>query len=259
MSNYTAIREVLNRMSGQYNTFTVPKIYVEYTGDLTTAILLNQVVFLSDKSKRSDGFFYKSYQEWEEEICLSERQVRYSVKKLKNMGFLETSIKKANGAPTVHYKLDYDKLLDSILTFCQIPLEQNVGFHSDNMSQTLTETTTETTTEITTEIPYAEIVNYLNHTAGTKYKHTTKKTQALIKARWNEGFGLDDFTNVINTKVNEWINDSNMKKYLRPETLFSPKFEGYLNQEGGEGNGNYKGSNQLSGYDFSKGNGNITF
>jgi hypothetical protein len=150
MSNYTAIREMLKRTSGQENTFTVPRVYVDYTGDLTTAILLNQIVFLSDKSKRTDGFFYKTYKEWEKEICLTERQVRYSVNKLKAIGIVETKIMKANGSPTVHYKLDYDKFVESILTFCQIPFEQFVSIDSDNMSDSLTESTTENTTENTT-------------------------------------------------------------------------------------------------------------
>lgn len=147
MSNYTKIRDIIRRMSGQENVFTVPKIYVEFTGDVTTAILLNQIVFLSDKSKRTDGFFYKTYDEWYEEICLTKRQVSYSVKKLKDMGLVETKLKRANGAPTVHYKLDYDKLLDSIVTKCHNPLQQNVTIHSDKVSQTLTESTTENTTE----------------------------------------------------------------------------------------------------------------
>jgi len=79
------------------------------------------------------------------------------------------------------------------------------------------------------KIPYVEIVNYLNNAAGTKYKASTQKTKDLIKARWNEGFGVDDFKNVIDTKVQEWMN-SDMSKYLRPPTLFGTKFEAYLNQ-----------------------------
>lgn len=82
---------------------------------------------------------------------------------------------------------------------------------------------------IVEKIPYAEIVNYLNQRIGSQYKHTTKKTRALIKARWNEGFRLEDFQTVIDKKANEWIG-TDMQKYLRPETLFGNKFEGYLNQ-----------------------------
>lgn len=79
-------------------------------------------------------------------------------------------------------------------------------------------------------IPYKEIIDYLNNRTGSNYKHTTKKTKDLIKARFNEGFNIDDFKTVIDKKCVEWINDENMNKYLRPETLFGTKFEGYLNQ-----------------------------
>ena len=228
VSNYKNIRNIIKRMSGQDNVVTIPKIYVEFTGDLTTAVLLNQIVFYSDKSKRKDGFFYKSYKEWEKEICLTKRQVSYSTEKLKGLGILETKVMKANGAPTVHYKLDYDKLVDSIVTKCNFPLEQNVTMDSDKMEQSLTENTTENTTE---RIPYVEIVTYLNDVADKKYRHTTRKTKDLIKARWNEGFRLDDFKKVIDIKTKEWKNDNHMNQYLRPETLFGTKFESYLNQD----------------------------
>lgn len=80
-------------------------------------------------------------------------------------------------------------------------------------------------------IPYKEIIDYLNMRLNTKYKHTSKKTQTLIKARFNEGFTLDDFKQVIDKKCVEWINDTKMNKFLRPETLFGTKFESYLNQQ----------------------------
>ena len=77
---------------------------------------------------------------------------------------------------------------------------------------------------------YSSIINYLNKKADTRYRVNNKKTKTLIKARLNEGFTEDDFYKVIDNKVNEWAN-TDMNKYLRPETLFSPKFEGYLNQK----------------------------
>ena len=52
----------------------------------------------------------------------------------------------------------------------------------------------------------------------------------MIEARFNEGFSVEDFKKVIDVKTQEW-KDSNMEKYLRPETLFGNKFEGYLNQK----------------------------
>ena len=75
-----------------------------------------------------------------------------------------------------------------------------------------------------------EVVNYLNAKTGAKYKATTPKTRTLIKARIKEGFTLNDFYTVIDKKVLMWSNKAEMQGYLRPETLFGSKFEGYLNE-----------------------------
>ena len=80
------------------------------------------------------------------------------------------------------------------------------------------------------DIPYKEIVDYLNSKTDKNYRSTTAKTRDLIKARYNEGFRLDDFKQVVDNKVVGWLDDEKMNKYLRPETLFSNKFEGYLNE-----------------------------
>lgn len=81
------------------------------------------------------------------------------------------------------------------------------------------------------KLPYKKIIDYLNLKTGSSYKHTTRKTKELIKARFNEGFTANDFKIVIDKKCMEWLNDKNMSKYLRPETLFGTKFESYLNQQ----------------------------
>ena len=77
---------------------------------------------------------------------------------------------------------------------------------------------------------YIYIVGYLNDKTNKKYRTDIKKTKDLIKARLNEGFTKDDFTQVIDNKTKEWLKDKKMKQFLRPETLFGNKFEGYLNQ-----------------------------
>src|SRR5690606_6037083 len=79
-------------------------------------------------------------------------------------------------------------------------------------------------------IPFSDIIDYLNEQADKNFKHTTKATQQRIKARWNEGFQLNDFKRVIDAKVKDWKNNPDMSRYLRPETLFGTKFEGYLNE-----------------------------
>lgn len=79
--------------------------------------------------------------------------------------------------------------------------------------------------------PTEDIVNHLNQRAGTHYKATTANTRKLIKARLKEGFTVDDIKLVIDKKCAEWLNTPAMAGYLRPETLFGNKFEGYLNSQ----------------------------
>lgn len=78
-------------------------------------------------------------------------------------------------------------------------------------------------------IPYKEIIDYLNLRTGKNYRATIQKNKALIKARWSEGYQLDDFKQVIDNMVKNW-HGTEYVKYLRPETLFGTKFDGYLNQ-----------------------------
>lgn len=77
--------------------------------------------------------------------------------------------------------------------------------------------------------PVEEVVNHLNRRAGTKYKPATANTRKLVKARLREGFTVEDMKLVIDKKCAEWLNNPEMVKFLRPETLFGNKFEGYLN------------------------------
>lgn len=76
-----------------------------------------------------------------------------------------------------------------------------------------------------------QVINHLNEKTSSNYKTTSKKTQSLINARLKEGFSVDDFIKVIDTKTADWIKKPDMRQYLRPETLFGTKFESYLNQK----------------------------
>lgn len=76
---------------------------------------------------------------------------------------------------------------------------------------------------------YSRILKHLNKKTNKKFKDTTKKTQNFIKARINEGFTEQDFIAVIDNRCDKWLKNPDMIIYLRPETLFGNKFEGYLN------------------------------
>lgn len=97
MNNRDYISSIITQFSGQNNIIPIPSIYLKITEDYPTAALLNQLIYWSDRAHRKDGYFYKSYKEWEDEIYLSKYQVMRSIKKMKSMGIVETALKKANG------------------------------------------------------------------------------------------------------------------------------------------------------------------
>ena len=120
------------------------------------------------------------------------------------------------------------------------PIRKTEGGYSENCedNNTLSINTISNTRDIrdiveqspTTPIPYNEIIDYLNQKTGKNFKSSSKATQRHIKARFADGFTLNDFKQVIDTKSTQWLKDKKMSAYLRPDTLFGTKFEGYLNE-----------------------------
>jgi uncharacterized phage protein (TIGR02220 family) len=80
-------------------------------------------------------------------------------------------------------------------------------------------------------IPYTKIINEMNEILGKTFK-TAETHKRHIRARWNEGMREPDFAKVCRTKRDQWDHDPKMRPFLRPETLFGTKMDGYLNEEG---------------------------
>lgn len=80
-----------------------------------------------------------------------------------------------------------------------------------------------------------EVILYFNEVTGKRIQvdPVTTSTAKPIRARLREGYSVEQLKAVIDIKSAQWKNDVSMKKYLRPVTLFSDKFESYL-IEGGQ-------------------------
>ncbi len=283
-SNYTQqkIFNILKQFSGTKNILAIPRFFIEITDDIEEAIVLSQLIYWHDKSV-NDGWVYKTYKDWEEETGLSEYKVRKAKKKLEEKGkkekdgkekdekgWIETKIKKANGNPTVHYRLT-EKFFDDIVKLLEetkpkssqersLKNQRNVSekikeTNLKNLKKPVTETTTETTTEniyivensFSTKDPpdtnkkpkknenngndeinkkAKMVLKYLNERANRNFRKVNKH----ITARLRE-YDLIDLIDVIDWKVAEWGEDEKMKKYIRPETLFSAEhFDTYLDE-----------------------------
>ena len=116
----------------------------------------------------------------------------------------------------------------------KIQLGTNVGQMSDERSPELElelelELENNNVPVKTDTIPYQEIIDYLNLKTGKKFRPKSAANTKVIKARFKEGYELEEFKVVIDKKVKEWTG-TEYEKYLCPETLFGNKFEKYLNQ-----------------------------
>ncbi|MCG1919505.1 conserved phage C-terminal domain-containing protein [Staphylococcus epidermidis] len=235
-----------NLLIDDYPILVLPKLATEI--GLNEAIVLQQMHYWLKKSNHNyDGrrWIYNSFPEWQKHFPFwSVMTIKRAVYSLEKQNLLYVgNYNKAKFDKTKWYSINYEKLegmkRPSYQNDTTSVSKRNDGVYQNDMTNTrdYTEITTVTTNNnilsgnpTVSRIPYKEIVDYLNEKTGKNFKHKTAKTRKFIEARWNQDFRLDDFKKVIDVKTDEWLN-TDSDKYLRPETLFGTKFEGYLNQK----------------------------
>ena len=237
------------------NYWTLNKDVVKMFG-IETAFMLSHLAEAESMMADDDGWFYQTHNTVESMTGLSRHKQAVAIDKLEKEGILH---KKVRGIPAKRYfKLDYKCLANKFAKNQQTSMRKNSKLDCEkiptnkesNINKVNKESINKDTMSSSNEhdrIPYSEIVEYLNKKTNSQYRPTANKTQNLIKARYNDGFSLDDFKKVIDVKTAEWLNDSRMNKFLRPETLFGTKFESYLNQKS-----ETKSNNVDSGWDYRK-------
>ncbi len=96
----------------------------ELFGQNATAIkLFKRLLHWLPYAKRTDGAVYKSARELAEEVYCSEKSVFRARALLESVGF-EVFLKKAQGAPTNHYKLRMEKLIAKLAEIFNATIEQ---------------------------------------------------------------------------------------------------------------------------------------
>lgn len=75
-----------------------------------------------------------------------------------------------------------------------------------------------------------EIIDDLNKISGKRFRASTKSYQNKIIALLNKGYSVDDFKRV-HQNMKSWVGDPRMDRYFWPNTLYSGKFDGYLNSK----------------------------
>jgi len=214
-------------------------VYAEITGSVTAGVLLSQLLYWWYKMRERE--FYKTDQEFADELSMGVYELRGAREKLVKAGLISTMRK---GLPRkMHYVVHEDRLVALITSVRKTPtlvFDKTEDCSEEKPHTPVQETTHETTHEIT-KMATASLVksdpldeqadktiDCLNGLAGTKYRHS-KQSRKFIRARIREGATLEDCQLIIEHKASEWRFDAEMSSYLRPSTLFRPShFEEYL-------------------------------
>lgn len=109
--------DLIEQATQHKHLIVYPTVLVEILDDHHAAALMMQILYWGDRTTDPQGWFYKSYAEWQQELGLSEYQVRRCLDgdprtkserlTLRDLG-VETKLKKAGnfGSPTMHYRVD---------------------------------------------------------------------------------------------------------------------------------------------------------
>ncbi len=118
------VLSTVKQFSGTPRNLSISTFYIDLVGDHIGALLLSQCIYWAERTNDPEGWFYKSAPEWYEELRISYYQLSRATKLLKCLG-LETKIKKINGNPTLHYRINQDIFTKAILKFVQFGFSRN--------------------------------------------------------------------------------------------------------------------------------------
>ena len=186
--------------------------YSNYDTDIA-GYTINQLVVNSDKR-----------------LNLTTQKVRTILKKFEKEGYIKFLTSGSKGKESTLKLTIKQQLFNNNATNKSEQLQRVE--ESDNSNLTTKQQQSNNTTkkkEKDNNNIYSLVIDYLNRKASTNYRASTKNTQGFINARVREGYTVEDFKKVIDSKSKEWLN-TDFEKYLRPATLFGTKFENYLNE-----------------------------
>lgn len=189
---------VRKRISGLINVskdakpICIAPEYIKLTKDLKAAALLNQIVLWSDVTKDPDGWFYKTFDEWGDELGLSKFEINRAIKgdkryekdnvTLASLG-VETTVKKnPKGKVSTHYRIVGDALEQALRELLK-PVISEVNL-VDNAPESHNTNSNLVAPPKLTKLPHqselsCDSLNTDNTTDKTTERETTSKSKIL--------------------------------------------------------------------------------
>ena len=230
-----------NEVTGFLAFFKFPKPFIydeKYKNLSNNAKLMYMLLFgrleLSIKNgwhdKEGNVFQYYTNEQLMVDLNSSEKTIIKFKKELKDVGLLG-EVRQGNNLPNRIYISAVDGAVNSTVSELENLQYRTVKNTVSELEKLQTNKTENNKTDKRNNIDIvSEVILYLNQVAGTRFTAGSQATQKHINARLKEGYTLEDFKQVINTKTSEW-QGTEFAKFLRPVTLFGTKFENYINQQ----------------------------
>jgi hypothetical protein len=111
-NNLHLVIDLIRGIAGQANVLTIPRLFIDLTGDIKSALFLSQCIYWSDRSTIGDGWFYKSYAEWTQETGLTFYEIKRIKKVLVDRQFIDFDIcDMPDGNNKQLFKANIDKVI----------------------------------------------------------------------------------------------------------------------------------------------------
>lgn len=212
------VMALIKEFTGQANMLVAPRSFVKFTKDHISALVLNQIIYWSERTQDPDGWFYKSGDDWMEELTLTRFQVKRAVNHLKQFG-VETKLKKAHGAPTLHYRLNNELFYKSFFDFLDNGISTNLKMENreseksdiEETSNSLTKTTHEITPNTTpTPLPPRATNGYKPLVVDAEKQKLRETIRTLIPGPKNavmSGATNSRLHEIVDNNPAEWVKD----------------------------------------------------
>jgi len=115
------ILDIARQHLGHDNLLTVPRSFIELTGDHFSALMLSQLLYWTERATDPEGWVYKSHAEWKEELGMGRSVVDRSRRRLVTLGLMQETYRKARGMRVMHFRLHLPALRVALLSLTAVP------------------------------------------------------------------------------------------------------------------------------------------
>ena len=204
-------KALLRLFIGKEYVLTTNVLFIDFTGSHEGGLFLQQLIYWQNICGEGK-YFAKSYDEWFTELRIKKRSLMTLKSKFENSGFIQTKVQKFAGTPTLHWKIDLEKVYEML--FLYIPNIQKGTIES--AATTLSESAATTLSEVSKKhFP----IHRIHSENTTKNKEREEKKTRTAKNEKKENEDLPSY--VIHNNYRNPEGFAKIKEFAKGEVLQS--------------------------------------